>query len=610
MTNWKTLYPGGNGETYADHFFGPEATHETFLKALFGEDLDNPISNNGQPPKTHLDWIGEPFNRKTNLTKLPNEKITEEFLNNFKNILWNLATKFPNLAFDVKGYSGNRIDPLIVFGNIKTINGSFTKRGILTYENNQFDIYLCGLTYKPEKTFHLTKGETHPDTEPNYYGTVKPEDFGDNNGKNDLMGKLNERYKDIKNNSEYEKMYPGPYYPAKYFQPNNSGTSGTGTASNPSKIMQPLNQILFGPPGTGKTYITAELALAICAPSFQPKGETEGDKRKNLMEEYKKLAEEGFISFVTFHQSYGYEEFIEGLRPVLTKENEAQTSQREADQNETDKIPETGDVKYHIKSGIFFEMCERARNDPECNYVLIIDEINRGNISKIFGELITLIEEDKREGEINSFPVTLPYSKNRFCVPKNLYLIGTMNTADRSLALLDTALRRRFHFVEMMPEDDEYLDQDKKIKGALKGLIVKHNNHEINIQKLLKRINERIEVLYDREHTIGHAYFTELITIDEKERYSKLKNIFANKIIPLLEEYFFDDWEKIALVLGKKFFEDEISNAAEKSEKLFDNDSIDNDNIKKIYKLNPDALDKPDSYINIYDYKKSNSGNE
>jgi 5-methylcytosine-specific restriction protein B len=175
----------------------------------------------------------------------------------------------------------------------------------------------------------------------------------------------------------------------------------------------------------------------------------------------------------------------------------------------------------------------------EKNYVLIIDEINRGNISKIFGELITLIEDDKRLGTKNQITTTLPYSKDTFGVPKNLYLLGTMNTADRSIALMDTALRRRFHFEELMP-DPQLLD----------GIIVKG----INLKQMLEKLNERVEFLYDRDHEIGHAYFLPLKYIEnEEEQFKKLCEIFKNKIIPLLQEYFYDNYEKIQIVLGDHF---------------------------------------------------------
>lgn len=169
---------------------------------------------------------------------------------------------------------------------------------------------------------------------------------------------------------------------------------------------------------------------------------------------------------------------------------------------------------------------------------MIIDEINRGNVSKIFGELITLIEESKREGkseELEGLEVTLPYSNEPFSVPNNLYIIGTMNSSDRSLTSVDIALRRRFEFIEMLP--------DNKV---LKNIQIK-NATEIKVDQLLKVMNNRIKVLLDRDHCIGHAYFTPLI---EKPSLESLMTIFEKRIIPLLQEYFFDDWSKINLVLG------------------------------------------------------------
>jgi|TARA_B110000196_G_scaffold244321_1_gene212975 5-methylcytosine-specific restriction endonuclease McrBC GTP-binding regulatory subunit McrB len=177
-------------------------------------------------------------------------------------------------------------------------------------------------------------------------------------------------------------------------------------------------------------------------------------------------------------------------------------------------------------------------------YAIVIDEINRGNISKIFGELITLIEPSKREGQSEALSVTLPYSKEPFSVPSNLHIIGTMNTADRSLALLDTALRRRFDFIEMMPDYDvlkNEADDNYQVKG-------------INLALMLKAMNDRIEYLYDREHTLGHAFLIPVVELikngDEGKAFEELKSVFMNKILPLLEEYFYEDWSKIALVLG------------------------------------------------------------
>lgn len=223
----------------------------------------------------------------------------------------------------------------------------------------------------------------------------------------------------------------------------------------------------------------------------------------------------GQVKFITFHQSYSYEEFIEGIRPSLGSEK---------------------NISYYLEDGVFKSLSNKAKNDTESNYVIIIDEINRGNISKIFGELITLIEPTKR---IYSTPkehpqeVTLPYSKKLFGVPNNLYIIGTMNTADRSITNIDTALRRRFVFEEFPP-----IHNHSSIRS------VERNGKQINLQNLLKTINTRIEYLLDKDHQIGHSYFMNINTWDA------LCGIFRNNIIPLLQEYFYNDWEKIRLVLG------------------------------------------------------------
>ena len=229
---------------------------------------------------------------------------------------------------------------------------------------------------------------------------------------------------------------------------------------------------------------------------------------------YESAVQHGRIKFVTFHQSYSYEEFIEGIRPKIDSE----------------------ELTYSLEKGVFKEISENAEKYPDHNYVIIIDEINRGNISKIFGELITLIETSKRlftENDEHPKQVILPYSKKLFGVPKNLFIIGTMNTADKSIALLDSALRRRFSFCEMLPNSSVI-----KAKISIPG---------VEVDKLLETINSRIEFLIDKDHTIGHSY---LLKIKDNQTIEALASIFKNEIIPLLIEYFYGDFEKIQLVLG------------------------------------------------------------
>lgn len=312
-----------------------------------------------------------------------------------------------------------------------------------------------------------------------------------------------------------------------------------------------------------------------------------------LYEKYKEIKEQKVgtsytkenFNFITFHQSYGYEEFVEGIKPVFDSENE------------------DGDITYEISKGIFYQCCENALllsgykgklrdfcdlpkderqkffNDSTPKYAIFIDEINRGNISKIFGELITLIEPSKRLGADDEIMVELPYSKEKFGVPSNLYIIGTMNTADRSIALMDTALRRRFEFVEMMPEYDTL--NETIIEG-------------INVGEMLKTINERIEYLYDRDHTIGHAYFINVSDL------KTLANVFKNKILPLLQEYFYDDWEKIRLVLGDSQFikEKKPANALFKSGTDYINDKI-------LYEIDKEAFYDKQNYLKIYNLTSS-----
>ena len=262
--------------------------------------------------------------------------------------------------------------------------------------------------------------------------------------------------------------------------------------------------------------------------------------------------------FVTFHQSYSYEEFVEGIRPKLEQDSEQ--------------------VSYELRPGVFRELCDRARLDPTgARYAIFIDEINRGNISKIFGELITLIEEDKRQGGRNELSVTLPYSRSNFTVPRNLDIYGTMNTADRSLVHIDSALRRRFTFEELTPNPD-FLST-----VSLEGQI-------IDLKRLLKAMNERIEELFDREHMIGHAYF--LKNRGETIRGDELPRIFEKKIIPLLTEYFFDDWSKVREVLA----DDEATN----SDTQFVEHKIGTKRGKHVFRLNRHAFTNPGSYTKIY----------
>ncbi len=419
------------------------------------------------------------------------------------------------------------------------------------------------------------------------------------------------------------------------------------------------NLIFYGPPGTGKTYHTAIYSVAICD-GREIKELTDYDYVKTR---YQELEKEGRINFTTFHQSYSYEDFIEGIKPIVNEEtkeisyeikdglfkdfcNEAKSFEIESENspinedaalwkitinngdlndikkecfsednirigfsydsknaksfvedinigdvvlslktrkiidgigvvtsaafelNNKEKYKTARKVKWlakevnenileinkgkqlaratvaHVPNMILpdlIDLIERINPDIEHTkikkktepYVFIIDEINRGNISKIFGELITLIEDRKREGMKEELQAILPYSKDCFSVPQNVYIIGTMNTADRSIALLDTALRRRFKFKEMMPDKDVLTDC--KIE-------------DLKIDDMLSKINKRITFLYDREHTIGHSYFMDLN--DENATIENLQIIFEKSIIPLLQEYFYEDYEKIQLVLG------------------------------------------------------------
>ncbi len=542
----------------------------------------------------------------------------------------------------------------------------------------------------------------------------------------------------------------------------------------------PLNQILYGPPGTGKTYQTIDKALEILGENLESR-----DEKKAKFDEYVK---NGQIVFTTFHQSYGYEEFVEGIKPIMDSEK-----------------GNSKEIEYKIKDGVFKELCEnalnkerkindlivnnkinnvwkvslgeKARKDTEnlqkycfdnnqirigwndtigidnnssinnfrsiqigdlvCildtvktikavgvvksevkyskneefekeysfnseeyqtyrevewilkdkiidiyklndntnltlqtvyrlwrisvndlleevknqkeeskitkietigdntnkNFIIIIDEINRGNVSKIFGELITLIEPSKRIGESEELKVTLPYSGKKFGVPKNVYILGTMNTADRSITSLDTALRRRFEFIEMMPDsdllenvfvckdvenpnkDEDYLGDDAKTEGFAEIL-----------QNILISINKRIEFLLDREKTIGHAFFmSEAVKFNkdnwckpdkyEKDWYvlsiTKLKSIFQNKIIPLLQEYFYNDYALISAVLNDNGMIEKCEKDDKYLQKIKNLDNVDSEKIiYNIASFDNEIWNDIKTYQAIYNDEENQSKND
>lgn len=462
----------------------------------------------------------------------------------------------------------------------------------------------------------------------------------------------------------------------------------SSSSSNNLENVNALNQILYGPPGTGKTFNTVESAIAVLKPEFKLLSEVKQFKKDNKLNSIQKLKDfpefKDRVEFVTFHQSFSYEDFVEGIRAIPPQEEGndfeqmiyktvpgifKKICQRAKEKNSSaitflhqkvnslfEKINESGSIELKTQKGNKFALQTMYRdlgfyavpqsgqsknpvnlkslesfykdptlgyeqsgaifksyvvpvlnhlkkeyglkdyevpNDKPKSHVLIIDEINRGNISRIFGELITLIEDSKRAGNSEPISVTLPYSGEEFSVPNNLYIIGTMNTADRSLALMDTALRRRFDFIEMMPEPD-------KLEA------IKVEKTDISLTEMLLIMNQRIEVLYDREHTIGHAFFMLKKDNDEsgfKETISldELKAIFKNKVLPLLEEYFFEDWEKIRWVLA-----DQVKSDSDCFYKVIENQNIAlfpkaEDKVPQSKSYKRQIPDSVEAYIKIYD---------
>lgn len=271
---------------------------------------------------------------------------------------------------------------------------------------------------------------------------------------------------------------------------------------NPRTVkIHPLNSIIYGAPGTGKTYSTSEYAQAIIEGVSLETFRANNPDRKEVMKKYNELVKAGQVVFTTFHQSYGYEEFIQGLRPDTTSDK----------------------MNFKTVDGVFKKIADRALNDDENNYVIIIDEINRANISKVFGELITLIEDDKRWGELNQTSATLQ-SGDPFAVPNNLYIVGTMNSADKSISLIDAALRRRFEFIEQKPDASLITDP--------------------TMRSILIKLNDMLaDQLDSADLLIGHSYFMNK-TVDD------LPKVLNNSIIPLLYEYFYDNKKKVMGVLN------------------------------------------------------------
>lgn len=327
--------------------------------------------------------------------------------------------------------------------------------------------------------------------------------FGDDDGSGDLVAlnlRLVNRIRSFPQFADFDMQQVGGFLYECF--PPESLPKGANTLNKSNKTVNAIRDafertktiIVYGPPGTGKTFSVRAFANHFTDPSR--------------------------VAFATFHQSFAYEEFIEGLKPYDVE----------------------GQVLYKVMDGIFKSISRTAEKNPNSKYLFIIDEINRANIAKVFGELITLIEDDKRSGQENALEAILPYSEERFSVPPNLYILGTMNTADRSIALLDLALRRRFTFVELMP--------DPSLLGTVS---------DVNLPALLTRLNQRVTALLDRDHQIGHSYLMSIKSTD------KLRFVWYHRVVPLLQEYFYNDGERLKAVLGAAFVSEQKQDG-----KLFD----------------------------------------
>ncbi|MBT2292780.1 AAA family ATPase [Paenibacillus albidus] len=598
------------------------------------------------------------------------------------------------------------------------------------YSDNTVDSYVSSLSTAPARLTGVELPTTHifEVTSANYFNELK------------LLMEGAENFEQVNIKAGNKAFQYALAYYRDFLREQEGGLDVVGDTALTDK-----NIILYGPPGTGKTYNTVAYAVAVIEnkPVHTVLQEVSTNGYEAVMKRYRDYKAKGQIEFTTFHQSYGYEEFIEGIKPKMLLDNDA------------DQIGDQ--IAYEIKAGVFKQFCEKAqtpviqdsnaygiRQDPtiwkvslggsgdntvkrDCfnhnririgwdsygeriteetdfrdyggrtilsrfinemvigdivlvlhdektidaigivtgeyewldhmndykrsrevqwlakdireniydlnggkvmtlgsvyrlnritladvllimnkqhtapstaiqenrnNYVFIIDEINRGNISKIFGELITLIEPAKRLGQLEEVRLRLPYSQEEFGVPGNVFILATMNTADRSIARLDTALRRRFHFTEMMPRPE-----------VLQAIVTDDGTIELN--KMLEMINRRIEVLYDREHRIGHAYF---ITLREHSSLENLGHIFRNTIIPLLQEYFYEDYEKIRLVLGdnnnNKSRADQFVHAKQLNVNELFGDVNGYDLEDEVsYELNEDAFTRVEAYRMIYSHR-------